>query len=107
MRDSCFTGGLFSYLGIYILGAVITVLTLGIAFPWAVCMLYKWEINNTVIEGNRLEFTGSALGLFGNWIKWLLLILVTLGIYSFWVFIAVKKWKVANTRFATVSIGEL
>ena len=42
MRDSCFTGGLFSYLGIYILGAVITVLTLGIAFPWAVCMLYKW-----------------------------------------------------------------
>ena len=69
------------------------------SYPSALCMIYAWKINHTVIEGRRLKFNGSAIGLFGNWIKWLLLIVVTLGIYGFWVHIKLEQWKVKNTTF--------
>lgn len=100
MGESYFDGGLLQLIGWRILGFLITSLTLGIAYPWAVCMVYGWETNHTVIEGRRLKFTGSAIGLFGNWIKWLFLTIITLGIYGFWVQIAIQKWKVRNTEFA-------
>lgn len=96
---SYFDGGLLSYIGWIILGSLITSCILGICFPWALCMIYGWKINHTVIEGRRLQFNGTAIGLFGNWIKWLLLIVVTLGIYSFWVHIKLEQWRVKNTTF--------
>ncbi|MFI3163634.1 MAG: DUF898 family protein [Bacillota bacterium] len=99
MKDSYFDGGLLSWIGWNVLGVVITVCTLGICFPWAVCMTYGWKINHTVVEGKRLQFNGKAIGLFRNWIKWLLLTIITLGIYSFWLTIALEKWKVKNTTF--------
>lgn len=100
MNDSYFDGGLLSYIGWIILGTLITIITFGICYPWALCMVYGWKINHTVVNGHRLHFTGSAIGLFGNWIKWLLLCIITLGIYSFWLFIALEKWKAKNTCFA-------
>ncbi len=98
--SSYFDGGLLSLIGWKILGGLITVVTLGICYPWALCMIYGWKIKHTVIEGRRLKFSGSAIGLFGNWIKWLLLCIITLGIYSFWLGIALEKWKVKHTSFA-------
>jgi len=97
---SYFDGGLFSLVCMNIGAFLVTVLTFGICFPWAVCMAYKWEIDHTVIDGRRLVFTGTALGLFGNWIKWLLLTIITFGIYGFWVGIKVQQWKVSHTHFA-------
>lgn len=98
--ESYFDGGLLQLIGWYILGGLVTTFTLGICYPWALCMVYGWKINHTVIEGRRLKFTGTAAGLFGNWIKWLLLCIVTLGIYSLWLRIALIKWKVKHTTFA-------
>ena len=97
--ESKFDGGLLSFIGWAILGGLITIVTFGICFPWAVCMLYGWKINHTVINGRRLKFTGTALGLFGNWIKWWFFCLITLGIYGFWLFISLEKWKVRHTSF--------
>ena len=98
-RNSFFDGGLLSFIGWHLLGTIITVCTFGICYPWAVCMIYGWEINHTVIEGYRMKFTGSAFGLCGNWIKWLLLTIITLGIYGFWVGIKIRDWKARNTIF--------
>jgi uncharacterized membrane protein YjgN (DUF898 family) len=98
-HKSYFDGGLLSLIGWNILGTLITVCTLGICLPWAYCMVYKWEANHTVINGQRLRFTGTAMQLFGNWIKWLLLTIVTIGIYGFWVSIKLKKWKTKHTHF--------
>ena len=98
-QNSFFDGGLLSYIGLTILGWLITMLTFGICYPWAVCMKYKWEIEHTVIEGRRLKFSGTAMGLFGNWIKWWFFTLITFGIYGFWVFIKVKEWKTKHTSF--------
>lgn len=95
-----FTGGAASFLGVQILGILVTVFTLGICYPWAVTMRYSWQARHTYLFGHRLHFTGRAIGLFGNWVKWLLLIIVTLGIYSFWVYPRMTKWIVEHQRFA-------
>ena len=100
-KESYFDGGLFQLIGWKLLGGLITLITLGICYPWAVCMVYNWEVKHTVIEGKRLEFDGKAIQLFGNWIKWLLLTIITFGIYGFWVGIKLKKWITKHTHFAS------
>ena len=41
-RESYFDGGLFQLIGWKLLGGFITLITLGICYPWAVCMVYNW-----------------------------------------------------------------
>ena len=94
-----FDGGAGTYLGTGILASLITVVTLGIALPYAIVLRQRWVCKHTYIEGRRLMFTGTGIGLFGNWIKWLFLIVITLGIYSFWVVPRITKWKVENQAF--------
>ena len=98
--ESFFDGGLLQLIGWRLAGSFITLITLGICYPWAFCMVYRWEAKHTVINGRRLAFDGTAFQLFGSWIKWLLLSFITLGIYTFWLGIKLKKWKVKHTRFA-------
>ena len=98
MKDSKFTGGLLGVIGITILGALLTGITFGLAFPWAMCMKEKWYAKHTIIDGNRLTFDGKAIQLFGNWIKWMLLTIITCGIYSFWLSIKMKQWVVLHTH---------
>ena len=98
-NKSYFDGGLLQLIGWRILGGLITLITFGICYPWACCMIYNWETKHTVINGKRLFFDGKALQLFGTWIKWLLLCLITLGIYSFWLSISLKKWNTKHTHF--------
>ena len=100
MEDSYFDGGLLQLIGWGILGVLVTVCTLGICYPWAICMILRWETKHTVVDGRRLYFDGSVLQLFGNWIKWFLLCIITLGIYSFWLKIEMKKWEVKHTHFS-------
>ena len=99
-EKSYFDGGLLQLIGWSILGGLVTALTLGICYPWAICMIYRWEAKHTVINGRRLKFNGTAMQLFGNWIKWLLLTIITLGIYSFWLNIKLIQWKTKHTEFA-------
>lgn len=99
MQKSYFDGGLFQLIGYRILGIIVTVFTLGICYPLAFTMVYRWEAKHTVIEGRRLRFEGSALGLFGHWIKWWLLTIITFGIYGFWLSIKLKQWITSHTYF--------
>ena len=63
---SYFDGKLLQLIGWSLLGALITLVTLGICYPWAVCMIYSCEAKHTVINGKRLQFDGTALQLFGT-----------------------------------------
>ena len=99
-EKSYFDGGLLQLIGWQILGGLVTARTFGICYPWAICMIYRWEAKHTVINGRRLKFNGTAMQLFGNWIKWLLLTIITLGIYSFWLNIKLIQWKTKHTEFA-------
>lgn len=78
---------------------MITVLTLGVCYPFAPVLRERWRAKHTIVDGQRLNFTGSALGLFGLWLKWFFLCIITIGIYSFWVAPRIQKWKTEHTDF--------
>ena len=98
-KQFTFDGGAATYIGTAILGWLITVLTIGIGYPWSLCMYYKWRSKHTMINGRRLRFTAGGFSLIGLWIKWWLLTLLTLGIYFFWVIPSLNKWVVEHTDF--------
>lgn len=99
-RQFAFDGGAATYIGTGILAFLITVLTLGICYPFAFVLRERWRAKHSYIEGRQLIFVGSALGLFGQWLKWFFLIIITLGIYSFWVAPRLYRWKWENTSWA-------
>lgn len=102
-RRFTFDGGAATYIGTALLGFLITAVTLGLCYPFAVVLRERWRAKHSYIDGKQLIFTGSAWGLFGNWIKWLLLSIITLGIYLFWVGPRIQKWIWENTDFAVTS----
>ena len=95
---SKFTGGLLGMIGISLLQALISFVTLGFGVPWAVCLKEAWIAKHTIIDGRQLVFDGKGAQLFGNYIKWFLLCIVTIGIYYFWMDIKMKKWVVKHTH---------
>ena len=96
--ESKFDGRLIGLIGINILQFLLTVITIGIGTPWAVCMKERWMAKHTVIDCKRLVFDGKGVQLFGQYIKWFLLSIITLGIYSFWLSIKMKQWVVSHTH---------
>jgi len=98
-QGSSFDGTMLEWLGWRIAGVFITVITLGIGFPWAFCMMYQWEVNHTVINGKRLKFNGTGGSLIGHWILWWLLTIITFGIFGLWVPVKIARWKAERTSF--------
>ena len=96
-----FDGGAGTYLGTALLGGLITIITLGICYPFSFVLMEQWRAKHSFIEGRQLLFTGTGVGLFGLWIKWFLLIVITVGIYGFWVAPQIAKWKWERTSFAS------
>ena len=97
---SKFKGGLLGLIGVNILSFLIIFCTIGLAAPWAMCIKYKWELNNTIIKGRKLKFVGSGSSLFLHYIKWWILTVITFGIYGFWLKIKMLQWKTENIVFA-------
>ena len=97
MAESRFDGGLAGLIGYNILAFLGTLLTFGLAYPWMLCMLTRWETRHTVISGHRLCFNGTGGQLIGKWIVWLFLCIITLGIYALWLPIRIKQWTVKHT----------
>lgn len=99
LGDSYFDGGMTQLLWWRFVGALVTICTLGLCYPLAVCWVYRWETRHTVLCGKRLDFVGTAGGLFLLWLKWLVFSVLTLGIYSFWIPVSIRKWKAKYTLF--------
>lgn len=98
--DSYFDGKVLELLGWKLLANLITGVTLGIAGPWAKCMLYRYEYGHTVFNGKRLKFEGNGGDLFVNRFKWYFFTLITLGIYGWWVPAKKQNWILNNLHFA-------
>ena len=71
-----FDGGAATYFGTGILAALITIFTLGIGYPWALCLFQRWKAKHTFIDGRKLKFTGGGFSLIGLWIKWMIFLMV-------------------------------
>ncbi len=104
-ENSYFDGNFWQRLGWIIVSKFLTVITLGLAYPAAVCMLLRWECKHTVINGRRLKFTGKGAQLFGKYILWWLLTVVTFGIFGIWLGLNMKKWTVKHTVYADDNTG--
>ncbi len=104
--ESKFTGGLLGLIGISILSAILTCITLGLGTPWAICLKEAWMAKHTVIDGRQLKFDGTGGQLFGKFIVWFLLTIITFGIYGFWLSIKMKQWVVSHTHHAESRIAD-
>lgn len=102
---SYFDGKAIQLIGWSLLATLVTVITLGLCYPWALCMLMRWETRHTVINGRRLHFTGKGGQLFGKYLLWGLLTIITLGIYSFWFSLGMKRWTIKHTVFEDDNTG--
>ena len=98
-KESYFDGSVLEFVLYQVVMAIVSALTLGIAFPWLFCFFKKWEVSHKVINGQRLEFTGMGVDLIWQWIKWILLTIVTIGIYGFWVPVKILQWETKHTKF--------
>lgn len=96
---SYFDGGYLAYIGCCFLVGFVSLITLGIAFPWMLCWFQRWNAKHTVVCGKRMYFDGKGLQLIGKFLLWGLLSLVTFGIYGFWMSIAMKKWIAKHTHY--------
>jgi uncharacterized membrane protein YjgN (DUF898 family) len=94
-----FDGGAATYFGTGILAALITIFTLGIGYPWALCLFQRWKVKHTFIDGRRLKFTGGGFSLISLWIKWMVFLIITLGIYSFWLIPSLQQCITEHTDF--------
>ncbi|MFA6801182.1 MAG: DUF898 family protein [Acholeplasmataceae bacterium] len=100
MKKSEFTGKLLGLIGTNLLAMLITIITLGICIPWAICIQQRWYAKHTILNGHQLVFVGEGGQLFGQFIKWFLLTIITIGIYGFWVKIKMHAWVVSKTELA-------
>ena len=98
-NESYFDGGSFTYFGYGLLGGLLLLLTCGIAYPWVMAMLQKWDTKHQVINNRRLAFSGSGLGFLGEYIIIFLLTVITCGIYAPWGTVRMNKYIVRNTDF--------
>jgi uncharacterized membrane protein YjgN (DUF898 family) len=105
-RQFAFDGGAGTYIGTGLLAFFITVLTLGICYPFAYVLRERWRAKHSYIDGRQLVFVGSGLGLFAMWLKWFVLIIITIGIYAFWVGPRLYRWKWENTSWAPSVTGD-
>jgi uncharacterized membrane protein YjgN (DUF898 family) len=84
----------------FIVGYLLTLVTLGIYMPWFQVKMIKFNADNTKInvEGQRLgmRFTGEGGELFVMILVGYLLTIVTIGFYMFWLMAKLLKWQLSN-----------
>lgn len=100
IQESKFTGGAFENFFVNWLVNLVSVITLGLAFPAMKCWQLRWECKHTYIDGKQLSFDGKAMQYFGLVIKTFLLSVITLGIYYILCgSVAMAKWRTKHTHF--------
>ena len=77
-----FVGSGLGYLWLLIWTTVVSIITVGLFFPWAYSAQQRWICANTYVEGRRLRFDGTGLGFFFQWLVIMLLTAVTLALCS-------------------------
>jgi uncharacterized membrane protein YjgN (DUF898 family) len=73
-------GELFSIL---IVNWILTLITLGIYYPWAKAKVLQYMYANTELEGHPFAFYGTGKEMFIGFIKGIVLIIVWFGLYGF------------------------
>lgn len=105
-NESFFDGKLIQLIGINLFTYLLTLISLGLLFPFAVCYRQKWIARHTIINRKKIVFSGKAMSLVGNYLLWWFLSIITLGIYSLWLPIKIYEWQVKNTHIKLIDEQE-
>ena len=98
---STFTGGAFMNAVIDWTSALVSILTLGICYPFMACWKLKWKASHTFIDGRQQAFDGNGGQFMGRYMLLLFLSVITLGIYYILCAkVAIEKWRTLHTHFA-------
>lgn len=98
-NESYFDGGSFAYFGYGLLSGLLLAITCGLAYPWVMAMLQKWDTKHQVINRRRLVFSGSGLGFLGEYLIICILSIITCGIYIPWGNVRLQKYIIRHTDF--------
>jgi hypothetical protein len=93
-----FDGNSFQYFGYGLLQVLLLLISCGLAAPWTITMIQKWEMRHSIILADRLKYEGTALGLLGQYIIVFLLSIITLGIYTPWGTVRIHKYIYSHTH---------
>lgn len=95
---SYFDGRTIALIGINLLTALVTIVSLGFAYPAMYCFKKRWIYASTVVGGYRLKFTGTGGQLFGKYILWTFLTIITFGIFGIWLPVKYQKWETKHVE---------
>ncbi len=100
VTKSKFTGGAFANFFINLAAKFVTLITLGILYPFMATWKEKWMAKHTYINGRQLEFDGNGFQFWGRYMLWWLLSVVTLGVYYVvFMSIGVSKWRTKHLHY--------
>lgn len=100
MTRFAFRGSGIGYIWLLLWTSLVSVVTLGLFFPWAYSAQQRWILSNTYIGERQLAFVGSGVGFLWQWLLILVLSTVTLGLFIPWGYCMFKRWETENTVFA-------
>ena len=98
-RKSVFGGGYFDHNRRVLLQVFFTIITLGLAMPWVICMDQRWHLNNMIIDGKQVIFEGTGKKFFWRYILWCFLTIITLGLCAYWMAVKMLRWDAKYTHF--------
>ena len=97
-RGSLFDGSFASYIGNSLLCGFLTLITCGIAYPWASVPLIQWQIGGSVVSGDRFSYFGNGSEMFVIYLINGLLTLITCGIYYPWAICRINHYVYSNVH---------
>ncbi|WP_080507625.1 YjgN family protein [Bryobacter aggregatus] len=112
-RRFSYRGNLWKLALSFWIGALMTVVTLGLALPYFLADLRGYVVENIWFAGQRFDFSGRGKDLFWPFALHLLLYLPTLSLARFWYAAKQTEYYWARTSFAsvpfrsTISVSEL
>ena len=98
-KQSVFCGSYFEHIRRVFFQVLFTVLTLGLAMPWVICMDQRWHLDNMIIDGRQVIFEGTGRKFFWRYVAWVILTVLTLGIWACWMAVEMLRWDAKYTHF--------
>ncbi len=92
------------YMQAFIIGGVVTILTLGLGWPWARFRNHKILTDATLYGGMPLRFDGDLREYYIIHLKALVLIPLTLGIYLPWFVAELANYNFKHTKFSEATL---
>lgn len=96
---SGFTATVFELFSEKLLMIWVSLVTLGIAYPWLKCHYESFKASKTYIKGRRLVFVGKGGELAKKYFLWVFLSVITFGIFSIIVLDKMHKWVIEHTHY--------